>query len=156
MDKALAREKWKPGAAPAEMVEELKVQDQSFMEALEDDVNTAAAMGHLFNMVRIAGRVLEDKKLRNAEGGRELLRSFRDATAKWDTLLGLFALKPEDFLASLRAIRARRRNLDMNKVVDLLRERQEARAAKDFARSDAARDELAALAWKSATHRKAP
>ena len=77
------------------MVEELKVQDQSFMEALEDDVNTAAAMGHLFNMVRIAGRVLEDKKLRNAEGGRELLRSFRDATAKWDTLLGLFALKPE-------------------------------------------------------------
>ena len=33
----------------------------------------------------------------------------------------------------------------MNKVAGLLRERQEARAAKDFARSDAARDELAAL-----------
>ena len=33
----------------------------------------------------------------------------------------------------------------MNKVVELLRERQEARAATDFARSDAARDELAAL-----------
>lgn len=31
------------------------------MDALEDDVNTAAAMGHLFNMIRIAGRVLEDK-----------------------------------------------------------------------------------------------
>ena len=65
VDKALARENWKPGAAPAELVEELKQQDQSFMDALEDDVNTAAAMGHLFNMVRIAGRVLEDKKLRN-------------------------------------------------------------------------------------------
>ena len=145
VDKALARENWKPGAAPAELVEELKQQDQSFMDALEDDVNTAAAMGHLFNMVRIAGRVLEDKKLRNSEGGRDILKAFRDATAKWDTLLGLFAQKPEDFLASLREIRARRRGLDMNKVVELLRERQEARAAKDFARSDAARDELAAL-----------
>lgn len=145
VDKALARENWKPGAAPAELEEELKQQDQSFMDALEDDVNTAAAMGHLFNMVRIAGRVLEDKKLRNSEGGRDILKAFRDATAKWDTLLGLFAQKPEDFLASLREIRARRRGLDMNKVVELLRERQEARAAKDFARSDAARDELAAL-----------
>ena len=106
---------------------------------------SAAAMGHLFNMVRIAGRVLEDKKLRNSEGGRDILRAFRDATAKWDTLLGLFAQKPEGFLASLREIRARRRGLDMNKVAGLLRERQEARAAKDFARSDAARDELAAL-----------
>ena len=145
VDKALARENWKPGAAPAELVEELKQQDQSFMDALEDDVNTAAAMGHLFNMVRIAGRVLEDKKLRNSEGGRDILKAFRDATAKWDTLLGLFAQKPEGFLASLREIRARRRGLDMNKVAGLLRERQEARAAKDFARSDAARDELAAL-----------
>ena len=89
--------------------------------------------------------MLEDKKLRNSEGGRDILKAFRDATAKWDTLLGLFAQKPEDFLASLREIRARRRGLDMNKVVELLRERQEARAAKDFARSDAARDELAAL-----------
>ena len=145
VDKALARENWKPGAAPAELVEELKQQDQSFMDALEDDVNTAAAMGHLFNMVRIAGRVLEDKKLRNSEGGRDILKAFRDATAKWDTLLGLFAQNPEGFLASLREIRARRRGLDMNKVAGLLRERQEARAAKDFARSDAARDELAAL-----------
>ena len=145
VDKALARENWKPGAAPAELVEELKQQDQAFMDALEDDVNTAAAMGHLFNMVRIAGRVLEDKKLRNSEGGRDILKAFRDATAKWDTLLGLFAQKPEGFLASLREIRARRRGLDMNKVAGLLRERQEARAAKDFARSDAARDELAAL-----------
>ena len=145
VDKALARENWKPGAAPAELVEELKQQDQAFMDALEDDVNTAAAMGHLFNMIRIAGRVLEDKKLRNNEGGRDILKAFRDATAKWDTLLGLFAQKPEDFLASLREIRARRKGLDMNKVAELLHERQEARAAKDFARSDAARDELAAL-----------
>ena len=33
----------------------------------------------------------------------------------------------------------------MNKVAGLVRERQEARAAKDLARSDAARDGLAAL-----------
>ena len=145
VDKTLEKTNWKPGAAPAELVEELRQQDQAFMDALDDDVNTAAALGHLFNMIRIAGRVLEDKKLRNNEGGRDLLRTFRDATAKWNTLLGLFAQKPEVFLASLREIRAHRRNIDMSRVEELLRERQEARAAKDFARSDAARDALAAL-----------
>ena len=146
VDKALARENWKPGAAPAELVEELKQQDQSFMDALEDDVNTAAAMGHLFNMVRIAGRVLEDKSIRNSEGGRDILKAFRARHRE----IGTAPARPVRAKAgrlprSLREIRARRRGLDMNKVAGLLRERQEARAAKDFARSDAARDELAAL-----------
>lgn len=145
VDKALARENWKPGTTPAELVEELKQQDQSFMDALEGDVNTATAMGYLLNMVRITGRVLEDKKFRNSEDGRDILRALHDAAAKWDTPSGLFAQKPEGFLASLREIRARRRGLDMNKAAGLLRERQEARAAKDFARSDAARGELATL-----------
>jgi cysteinyl-tRNA synthetase len=38
-----------------------------------------------------------------------------------------------------------RGGIDMTKVQALLAERAEARAAKDFARSDAARDELAAM-----------
>ena len=145
----LARENWKPGAAPAELVEELKQQDRSFMDALEDDVNTAAAMGHLFNMVRIAGRVLEDKKLRNSEGGRDILRAFRDATARNGTPCLACSHKSRK-ASSLPCVKsAPAAGLDMNKVAGLLRERQEARAAKDFARSDAARDELAALGVKS-------
>ncbi|MBD5627683.1 MAG: cysteine--tRNA ligase, partial [Desulfovibrio sp.] len=52
---------------------------------------------------------------------------------------------PEAFLNDLRAVRARRRKLDLAHVEDLLAKRAEARAARDFAGSDALRDELAAL-----------
>lgn len=145
VDAALAREKWKPGTAPAELAVELEQQDAAFMEALEDDCNTAAALGHIFNMVRLAGRVLEDKKLRANEGGRAILLRFREAAVRWDALLGLFAQTPSVFLDALRDKRALRRGLDMDRVGALLAERQEARAARDFARSDAVRDELGSL-----------
>lgn len=145
VDAALAREKWKPGTAPEDLLSELEQQDTAFMEALEDDCNTAAALGHIFTMVRLAGRVLEDKKLRANEGGRAVLLRFREAVTRWDTLLGLFAQNPAAFLDALRDKRALRRGLDMDRVKALLAERQEARAAKDFARSDAVRDELSTL-----------
>ncbi|MEG2004945.1 MAG: cysteine--tRNA ligase [Bilophila sp.] len=145
VDKALSRASWKPGTVPAELQAELTQLDAAFMDALDDDCNTAAALGHIFNLSRLAGRMLEDKKLRASEGGRDLLRAFRDITTKWDTIMGLFGQDPMVFLASLRTVRVRRRGMDMGRVESLLRERQEARAAKDFTRSDAARDELATL-----------
>ena len=145
VDKALARENWKKSPAPAELTEELTKLDEAFMESMEDDCNTAAAFGHIFTMVRLAGRILEDKKLRTSEGGKALLEQFRAATRKWDALLGLFARTPQVFLDELREKRAVRRGLDLTRVSALLDERQTARAARDFARSDAVRDELAQL-----------
>ncbi len=142
---ALAREKWKPGPAPADLAEDLEQQDAAFMDALEDDCNTAAAVGHIFNLVRLAGRVLEDKKLRATEGGRALLLRFNAATSRWGILLGLFNQTPAVFLDALRDRRARRRRLDMARITTLLNQRQQARTDKDFARSDAIRGELATL-----------
>lgn len=149
-DQALAVENGKK-ATPAALVlldelkDEVATLDAAFMEALEDDCNTAAALGHLFSLVRVAGRVLDDKNLRTVAEGRETLALFRAAAAKWDTLLGLFGQEPAAFLASLRAIRARRKGVDVTEVERLLGERQQARAARDFARADAARGELIAL-----------
>lgn len=149
IDKALLRESWKPGAPFAALQTELQAEltqlDTTFMDALDDDCNTAAALGHIFNMSRLAGRILEDKKLRVTEAGRDLLLAFREVATKWDTIMGIFGQDPTVFLASLRAVRVQRKGMDMGRVESLLRERQEARAAKDFPRSDAARDELAGM-----------
>lgn len=149
-DQALAaesRKKATPAALTqlAELKDEVAALDAAFMEALEDDCNTAAALGHLFSMTRAAGRVLDDKTLRAVPEGREVLALFRTATEKWDALLGLFGQEPAAFLASLHAMRARRKGVNVTEVERLIGERQQARAARDFARADAARDELAAL-----------
>jgi cysteinyl-tRNA synthetase len=96
-------------------------------------------------MVRLAGRILEDKGLRKSEAGRDLLACIRAAVADLGGVLGVFGREPAGFLAELKACRAGRAGIDPARVEGLLAARLEARKAKDFARSDAIRDELAAL-----------
>jgi cysteinyl-tRNA synthetase len=96
-----------------------------FFDALADDFNTAAARAVLFEWVTEANRRLD--------AGGQL------GVGKFGEMLHAFGL--EKLLA------------DENDAVDseaeqLLEERQAARAARDFERADAIRDELAALGWQ--------
>lgn len=140
--KALAREKWKKSPLPAQLAEDWAAQAAALDEAMNDDLNTAQALGHIFTQVRIVNRLLEDKTLRAAEAGRDLLQDFLARSEQWNARLGFFGRQPEAFLADLRRIRATRKNIDIPRVEALLQERQEARDNKDFARSDALRQAL--------------
>ena len=140
--KALERASWKKTPLPAELSAEWAALPQAFEAALDDDLNTAQALGQIFSQVRIVNRLLEEKNLRAAEGTRDLLEEFLARARDWDGQLGLFGRDPAEFLTELRAMRAARKNLDMDRVEDLLRQRREARMQKDFTRSDALRREL--------------
>jgi cysteinyl-tRNA synthetase len=149
-DLALRGEAWKDAPAGdntggAADLDELKRLDNAFMEAMDDDCNTAAAIGHLFNAIRLLNRVLDDKKLKTTRAARRLCQAIMEAARRWDAILGLPGADPSAFLERLRATRARRRRIDLGRVRTLLEERQAARAQKDFNRADAARDELARL-----------
>ncbi len=136
---------WKPGDLPADIVAEFDACDAAFRDAMDDDCNTAAALGHVFGAVRLLNRVMEDKNLRDRDGARVLVERFIDAAARWSAVLGVFGSEPRGFLRQLRDSRARRGGLDAAAVEALLAERAEARARKDFAGADAARDRLIAL-----------
>ena len=140
--KALARDKWKKTPLPQEMAEEWATLPKAFDAALEDDINTAQALGQVFAQVRLVNRLLEDKALRAAEAGRDLLQEFLARAQEWDKRLGLFGQAPQDFLADLRGQRATRGKIDVARVEELMFARQEARASKDFARSDSLRQEI--------------
>ena len=140
--KALERASWKKTPLPAELSAEWAALPQAFEAALDDDLNTAQALGQIFSQVRIVNRLLEEKNLRAAESTRNLLEDFLARARDWDAQLGLFGRDPAEFLTELRAMRAARKNLDMDRVEDLLRQRREARMQKDFTRSDALRREL--------------
>lgn len=139
------RTKWKGGALPEAVTAEFAELEAAFAQAMEDDMNTAAAMGHLFGVIRLVNRVMEDKALRTCEGARPFYTQVLEAVARWSAILGLFARVPAEFLAELRQCRAVRKGIEASRVEALLAERQEARRNKDFARSDAIRDELAAM-----------
>ena len=127
------------------MLDEFEMLEKGFFEAMDDDLNTAGALGHVFGMVRLMNRVLEDKSLRNKAGIRDLLSRFDALAASWADVLGVFGAEPSAFLEELRDTRAVRAGIDVDKVVKLMAERADARAARDFARSDATRDALAAM-----------
>jgi cysteinyl-tRNA synthetase len=144
-DETLAGTKWSASPAPKELLEELAALESGFDQAMEDDLNTAAALGHIFGMVRLAGRIMDDKGLRKSQGGKDILLRIRAGFKRYSDILGVFATPPAEFLLSLRDKKASRKGLDATKVEALLAARQDARKNKDFPESDRIRDELAAM-----------
>lgn len=142
---ALQRAKWKNTPLPAEIQEEWQSLPGQFAEAMDDDLNTAKAIGHIFSEARLVNRLLEDKNLRQSAGAREIFNEFLNHAQTWQAELGVFGNDPDTFFEDMRKIRIRRLGLDMARVEELLKKREEARAARNFALSDELRAELAGL-----------
>ncbi len=140
---ALTRENWKKSPFPAEHMDELNQTNANIIASMDDDCNSAAALGHLFALVRLVNKNLEDKSIRQSEGMRDFLQEFKKIMQTWGNVLGLFEANPQAFLLDLRNKQAKRKNIDGAEVENLMAQRQEARAQKDFAKSDALRDSLA-------------
>jgi len=105
-----------------------------FTQAMADDLNTPAAISVLFEMAR------ESNRLKSDRGGEAGAIAARLATL--GRQIGLLTQPPERFLQGGQPTDPDA--LDASMVEDMLRQRREARAAKDFARADAIRDELTA------------
>ena len=112
-----------------------------FKEAMDDDFNTAQALGTLFDVVRTLNRLL-------AEGGgssstsRAALEQLKAGVAEIGTVLGLFLIKPADWLAAREAEKAQHLDIRPEEIEELIVERADARKNKDFKRSDEIRDYL--------------
>ncbi len=145
MEQALTRTKWSGTKLAPEIGQELARHEEGFAAAMDDDLNTAQALGHVFGAVRLGGRLMEDKTLSKSAGTAEILRRILDDLGIWGTILGVFGQDSQAFLTDLKASRLERLGIDAARVEALVEARQEARKAKDFARSDALRDELAGL-----------
>ena len=116
-----------------------------FSEAMADDLNTAAALGHVNALFRLVHRVAESKQLRKSATAYTVLQRIADQRTVLGTVLGLFGQNPATFLSELKAMRVLRKNIDEPLVASLLETREQARKAKDFASADKARDQLAQL-----------
>lgn len=96
----------------------------AFESAMEDDFNTADAIAAVFDLVKFANTTAD------AEGSKEYAEALYDLLVKLTDVLGLIVEKKEEILDE--------------EIEALIAERQAARKAKDFARADEIRGELAA------------
>lgn len=121
-----------PGPRPSRLPELAAQALADFETALDDDLNVAAAWGALFTFVREANAEL-DKAGASVPGGDA--DAALDAVESVDRVLGVLALAEGERGAVSEELRAW--------VEEKLAERANARAAKDYARADAIRGELA-------------
>jgi cysteinyl-tRNA synthetase len=107
-----------PSGEPDEFLRDRR---QAFLDALADDFSTPQAFAVLFEIV--------------AEGNRRELSGAREVLTELLPLLGLDSLIDEDEKAPAEAL-------------ELLEQREKARAAKDYDRADELRDQLAGMGWE--------
>ncbi len=117
-----------PGAHP-EVAQRVAAARAAFTEALEDDLNTAAGLGAIFDLIRDINARVDAGTV-----GAEDAQAVRCAMDDFDRVLGVVALR--------RAEDARP-PVPVEEIEQLIVERREARARRDFARADAIRTELA-------------
>ncbi len=139
------RDKWTDAALPAEFSTEFAELEKAWKTSMDDDLNTAAAIGHINNLVRLINRLAEDKNARKSKDAKALYTRFLELMTSWGAILGLFQQQSADFLQTLKLNRAKRKNLDIARIEKLMQDRQKAREEKDYARSDALRDEMASM-----------
>ena len=110
----------------AEYRETLKKYQQAFVDAMDDDLNTADAIGSIFELVREANTYLG--KTQSKVAAKESLELLEKLTK----VLGILQKGGEEV---------------PKEILEMANRRQEARKAKDFALADSLRDEIKARGY---------
>ena len=105
---------------------ELSAHVEQFLGDLDDDLNISGAFGHLFNLIRESNKAMDEQRLTKGQAAQ--------LHANWQRINQVLALERDT--ASVPA-----------EVQQLVEQRQQARAAKDWKQSDVLRDQIAALGW---------
>ena len=117
---------------------ELHLRDR-FIESMDDDFNTAAAIGHVFDAVREMNRLsAEQAKQGPGPDLTDVVEEIREISG----VLGIFGSDPEQYLERQKQARLKDIDLDPGRIEHLIEERARARQAKDFTRADEIRNEL--------------
>jgi cysteinyl-tRNA synthetase len=117
---------WSPQRTPepqGAMADAVALAERSFREAMDDDFNSARALGHLFDLAREVNRALESGDGPQALAGGRALRRLGE-------VLGLFWVAPPEEPAW------------EPEVLELVRRREEARKLRDFKQADNLRAQL--------------
>ena len=107
-----------------------------FREAMDDDCNTAQALGAVFETIRDLNRSLDTGQTTDLAATRAELTAIA-------SVLGVMKEVPTQFLEAQKRRGLAQSQLTPEKIEALIAERAAARKAKDFKRGDAIRDELA-------------
>lgn len=144
-DSASAPAKTKSQVKQEEYINKLVELTEKFDAALDDDFNTAQALGHVFDAVRLVNNFILAEKNIIAAAKSAVLPEAKKAFDHFGAVLGIFQDNPDHFFQTDREMESGKRGLDVAEIESLIRQRQAARIAREWARADEIRDKLAGL-----------
>ena len=112
---------------------------EQFTNLMDDDLNTAGAIGLMFEKVKEMNRKMDQSGEKICGKDREKLVTEREHLLKCGNVLGLLGEDPETFFQKLSSSKLRS---DPEEIERLVAERAKARARKDWAAADAIRNRL--------------
>ena len=114
----------------------------AFTEAMDDDFNTAKALGMLFELVHSLNRLLDELPHPGAEAKEALKNAWEQIEPALD-VFGILDRSPAEYFDEVKGRKLSDMDIDESEIEQLINQRTEARANKDFATADNIRDELA-------------
>ena len=129
-----------PTGKDRELTDQLQNLRERFTEAMDDDFNTARAIGCLFDTIRLLNTSLSGKKV---EVSPAVLEQTEKTLREIGAVLGLFIEEPDRYLRLDREREAVKRGLAIAEIEALIAERRSAREAKEWQRADEIRKGLA-------------
>jgi len=110
-------------------------------ESMNDDFNTARAIGKLFEFLHNANRFLDfDETLSQSDCA--LVSEAFDALSMIKKIFGILESDSDAFFEHIKGLKLQNKGLDESEIVRLIESRNQARKNKDFKTADFIRDEL--------------
>ena len=127
----------KPGAS-AELEKLLLSFKDKFHNAMNDDFNTASALGFIFELIREVNKFLDSKP--SGQKAKELVTKTGELLAEVGGVMNIFNKTPEEWYRSL--MKVKKIEFSEEELLKKIAERQEARKQKDWATADMIRKTL--------------
>ena len=129
--------------AHLEYIKRLNELKDKFDAALDDDFNTAQALGYVFDAARLINNVTTAEKKMPMPAKQVILEAATGLFTHFGDVLGVFQSDPDIFFQADRDIEIKKRGLDVSGIETMILERQKAREEKDWCRADDIRQDLA-------------
>lgn len=114
--------------ANAQTLADVETARREFVDAMEDDFNTADAIAAVFELVRRINTALASPEVTKGD-----IKAYRDEFSALTNVLGLLYNKKDDEIPA--------------EITALIEERKAARKAKDFAKADAIREKITEMGY---------
>lgn len=129
-------------AKTKKFIQSLRELGNKFGDALDDDFNTAKALGYVFESVRLLNNYFIAEKNASPEDKANVLKTSKELFAYFGSILGVFQEDPSNFFIFDKEKESFKRGLSIEKIEKLIEERKAARMAKNWAKADEIRKQL--------------